>query len=84
MGISGVDTRALTRHLRERGAMKVGVFSGEAATRPAADLLAEVRGAPDMEGTDLASLVSTDEQYVVPAVGERSSPSPRSTSASSR
>ncbi|GAB3466570.1 glutamine-hydrolyzing carbamoyl-phosphate synthase small subunit [Kineococcus endophyticus] len=71
VGISGVDTRALTRHLRERGAMKVGVFSGEAATRPAADLLDEVRNAPDMEGTDLASLVSTDEQYVVPAVGER-------------
>ena len=31
VGISGIDTRALTRHLRERGAMRVGIFSGEAA-----------------------------------------------------
>ena len=28
VGISGIDTRALTRHLRERGAMRAGVFSG--------------------------------------------------------
>ncbi len=34
VGISDVDTRALTRHLRERGAMRVGVFSGAAAARP--------------------------------------------------
>ncbi|WP_432482473.1 glutamine-hydrolyzing carbamoyl-phosphate synthase small subunit [Kineococcus esterisolvens] len=71
VGISGVDTRALTRHLRERGAMKVGVFSGEAARRPAEALLAAVRGAPEMVGTDLASLVSTPEPYTVPAAGER-------------
>jgi carbamoyl-phosphate synthase small subunit len=31
VGISGIDTRALTRHLRERGVMRAGVFSGEAA-----------------------------------------------------
>ncbi|CAM5271108.1 glutamine-hydrolyzing carbamoyl-phosphate synthase small subunit [Streptomyces violaceorubidus] len=30
VGISGIDTRALTRHLRERGAMRVGIFSGQA------------------------------------------------------
>lgn len=71
VGISGVDTRALTRHLRERGAMKVGVFSGPAADRPAAELLAAVTGAADMVGTDLASLVSTPEAYTVPAQGER-------------
>ncbi|WP_369052245.1 glutamine-hydrolyzing carbamoyl-phosphate synthase small subunit [Kineococcus terrestris] len=71
VGISGVDTRALTRHLRERGAMKVGVFSGEAAARPLEQLLDAVRGAPDMVGTDLASLVSTPEAYTVPARGER-------------
>ncbi|GAB3601389.1 glutamine-hydrolyzing carbamoyl-phosphate synthase small subunit [Kineococcus gypseus] len=71
VGISGVDTRALTRHLRERGAMRVGVFSGEAAQRPAEQLLAAVREAPGMTGTDLASLVSTPEPYVVPAAGER-------------
>jgi carbamoyl-phosphate synthase small subunit len=71
VGISGVDTRALTRHLRERGAMKVGVFSGDAAAKSPAELLQAVKDAPDMEGTDLASLVSTDVDYVVPAVGER-------------
>ncbi|WP_432523781.1 glutamine-hydrolyzing carbamoyl-phosphate synthase small subunit [Kineococcus sp. SYSU DK006] len=71
VGISGVDTRALTRHLRERGAMRVGVFSGPAAARGEAELLEAVRSAPAMEGTDLASLVSTPEAYVVPAVGER-------------
>ena len=39
VGICGIDTRALTRHLRERGAMRVGLFSGAArrgaAGRPA-------------------------------------------------
>src|SRR5690606_1893163 len=39
VGISGVDTRALTRHLRERGAMRAGVFSGPAARRPGSELL---------------------------------------------
>ena len=43
VGISGVDTRALTRHLRERGAMRVGIFSGAAAQRMESELLAEVR-----------------------------------------
>ena len=68
VGISGVDTRALTRHLRERGAMRVGVSSVE--TDPDA-LLARVLASPTMEGSDLAKEVSTPEAYVVPAVGER-------------
>ena len=71
VGISGVDTRALTRHLRERGAMRVGVFSGSDAARPHGELLAQVRSAPAMAGTDLAGEVSTSEPYLVPAVGER-------------
>jgi carbamoyl-phosphate synthase small subunit len=71
VGISGVDTRAVTRHLRERGAMRVGVFSGEAARRPDDALLAEVRDAPQMAGADLAGEVSTDAAYVVPAIGEK-------------
>jgi carbamoyl-phosphate synthase small subunit len=68
VGISGIDTRALTRHLRERGAMRVGISSTE--TDPAA-LLQRVLAAPRMTGAELASEVSTDEAYVVPAVGER-------------
>ena len=71
VGISGIDTRALTRHLRERGAMRVGIFSGEGSDRSVADLVAAVQQAPLMKGAALAAEVSTDEAYVVPAVGER-------------
>jgi len=71
VGISGIDTRALTRHLRERGAMRVGIFSGEQSERSAAELVATVQEAPLMKGAALAAEVSTDEAYVVPAVGER-------------
>ncbi|MFZ3496336.1 glutamine-hydrolyzing carbamoyl-phosphate synthase small subunit [Streptomyces sp. 5.8] len=72
VGISGIDTRALTRHLRERGAMRVGIFSGEAweGVRDAA-LLAKVQAAPQMKGADLSAEVSTKETYVVPAIGEK-------------
>jgi carbamoyl-phosphate synthase small subunit len=70
VGISGVDTRALTRHLRERGAMRVGIFSGEAIADDAV-LLAKVQAAPQMKGADLAAEVATKEPYVVPAVGEK-------------
>ncbi len=68
VGISGVDTRALTRHLRERGAMRVGISSTE--TDPDA-LLERVLASAEMAGAELAGEVSTDEAYVVPAVGER-------------
>ncbi|MDQ3663150.1 MAG: glutamine-hydrolyzing carbamoyl-phosphate synthase small subunit, partial [Actinomycetota bacterium] len=68
VGISGVDTRALTRHLRERGAMRVGISSTE--TDPLA-LLARVRAAPPMSGSALADQVSTTKAYTVAAVGER-------------
>ncbi len=71
VGICDVDTRALTRHLRERGAMRVGIFSGEAAGMPSADLLARVTAAPEMVGASLAEEVSTDTAYVVEAVGEK-------------
>ncbi|MFE2052651.1 glutamine-hydrolyzing carbamoyl-phosphate synthase small subunit [Streptomyces sp. NPDC059459] len=70
VGISGIDTRALTRHLRERGAMRVGIFSGEAIQDDAA-LLARVQEAPEMTGADLSAEVATTEAYVVPAIGEK-------------
>ncbi len=70
VGISGIDTRALTRHLRERGAMRVGISSGTSA--PDADgLLARVRESAEMAGSELADEVTTSESYVVPAVGEK-------------
>lgn len=68
VGISGVDTRALTRHLRERGAMRVGISTTE--TDPEA-LLARVRASGEMAGTELAGEVSTTEAYLVPAQGEK-------------
>ncbi|MEU0151248.1 glutamine-hydrolyzing carbamoyl-phosphate synthase small subunit [Micromonospora fulviviridis] len=67
VGISGVDTRALTRHLRERGAMRVGISSVD--DDPAA-LLDRVRRAPQMVGADLSAEVTTAEPYVVSAQGE--------------
>lgn len=68
VGISGVDTRALTRHLRERGAMRVGISSTEC---DADALLRRVLESARMEGADLANEVSTPEPYVVPAIGEK-------------
>ncbi|MGA5819297.1 glutamine-hydrolyzing carbamoyl-phosphate synthase small subunit [Kitasatospora sp. NPDC094028] len=70
VGISGIDTRALTRHLRERGAMRCGIFSGEALAEPA-ELLARVQQSPEMKGADLCAEVATTEPYVVPAIGEK-------------
>ncbi|KAA2265346.1 glutamine-hydrolyzing carbamoyl-phosphate synthase small subunit [Solihabitans fulvus] len=70
VGIAGVDTRTLTRHLRERGAMRAGVFSGDALTDEAG-MLAQVRESPQMAGADLAGDVTTPNPYVVPSAGER-------------
>ncbi len=71
VGISGIDTRALTRHLRERGAMRVGIFSGPDAERTPEELLAAVQASPKMAGANLTGDVTTDEPYVVPVLGER-------------
>jgi carbamoyl-phosphate synthase small subunit len=68
VGISGVDTRALTRHLRERGAMRVGISSTE--TDPER-LLERVLQSGRMAGANLSEAVSTSEAYVVPARGEK-------------
>jgi carbamoyl-phosphate synthase small subunit len=70
VGICGIDTRALTRHLRERGSMRAGIFSGD-ALRPDAELLAAVQAQPHMKGASLYEEVATQEPYVVPAVGEK-------------
>jgi carbamoyl-phosphate synthase small subunit len=68
VGISGIDTRALTRHLRERGAMRVGISSTE--TDPTV-LLERVRASAEMAGAELAEEVSTGEAYIVPAIGTK-------------
>lgn len=69
IGIQGVDTRAITRHLRDRGAMRVGIFSGLDMTRE--EMVVEVRKADAMSGAFLVKDVSTSDGYVVPAVGEK-------------
>jgi carbamoyl-phosphate synthase small subunit len=69
VGLAGIDTRALVRHLRERGAMKAGVFSGDALAVDA-DLVERVRSGPSMVGADLYGAVTTSREYVVPADGE--------------
>ena len=70
VGICDIDTRALTRHLRDRGAMRVGIFSGASAEAPEADLVQHVLAAPPMAGSDLTGDVTVSESYVVPAIGE--------------
>jgi carbamoyl-phosphate synthase small subunit len=71
VGISGIDTRALTRHLRDQGAMRVGIFSGEHSELPIDELLEQVRAVPDMLGASFVDTVTTPETYVVPAIGTK-------------
>ncbi|AFR29322.1 glutamine-hydrolyzing carbamoyl-phosphate synthase small subunit [Arthrobacter sp. Rue61a] len=65
VGIQGVDTRAITRHLREHKTMRAGIFSGEAAQASDKELLDAVLASAPMEGAALAEEVSIDEAYVV-------------------
>ncbi len=59
VGIQGIDTRALTRHLRSVGVMRAGIFSGTHANKPTAELLDEVRATAPMAGRSLSDVVST-------------------------
>jgi carbamoyl-phosphate synthase small subunit len=68
VGISGVDTRALTRHLREHGAMRAGIST---VTASADALRARVLTGPRMAGSDLTAEVTTPHPYVVRPDGER-------------
>ena len=70
VGIAGIDTRAVVRHLRTAGSMKAGVFSGDALA-DADELLARVRSQPSMLGADLAGEVSTAATYVVEPEGSQ-------------
>ncbi len=69
VGIQGVDTRAITRHLRDRGAMRVGIFSGLELSRE--EMVVEVRKQAPMSGAYLSDDVSTQETYIIPAVGDK-------------
>ena len=71
VGISGIDTRALTRHLRSAGAMRAGIFSGEDALLTPGEQLDLVQSGAAMTGANLSGAVSTNEPYSLPAEGER-------------
>jgi len=71
VGISGIDTRAVTRHIRSAGAMRAGIFSGDAALLTHGEQLELVLGGAEMTGLNLSGTVSTAEAYTLPAVGER-------------
>ena len=60
VGIAGIDTRRLTRILRDRGAQSGCVMAGDI---DAAAALAAARGFPGLKGMDLAKVVSTKEPY---------------------
>ncbi|TPW71034.1 glutamine-hydrolyzing carbamoyl-phosphate synthase small subunit [Schumannella sp. 10F1B-5-1] len=68
VGISGIDTRALTRRIREVGALRAGVFSGDDACLDPEEQLAAVRAGRDMRGLNLSGEVSVAETQVTPAV----------------
>lgn len=65
VGIEGIDTRALTRHLRDSGSMRAGIFCGDDAASPLAELVTKVQGSEQMQGRQLADSVSIDSAYVV-------------------
>lgn len=71
VGIYGVDTRSLVRHLRNYGSIAAGIFVGEDARDDVDKLVARVKEQPAMSGADLSAEVSTDEAYVIEAVGEK-------------
>lgn len=71
VGVSDIDTRALTRHLRDRGAMRAGVFAGADAEIAVEELIAAVQSSPAMAGADLSGEVTTQTAYTISAQGER-------------
>ena len=70
VGISGIDTRALTRHLRDKGAMRAGIFSQDIDSQNSEYFINKVKNSPQMKGADLCGMVSTKDAYVVPSVGK--------------
>jgi carbamoyl-phosphate synthase small subunit len=70
VGISGIDTRALTRHIRSLGAMRAGIFSGPRSDQSPERLLEIVRETPEMKGLSLSSVVTTPDAYEVPHMGQ--------------
>lgn len=77
VGISGIDTRMLVRHLRSVGVMRAGIFSNEAlidkstgAIRTVASFVNEIKQTPQMQGLRLTDEVSTQEAYTIEPCGD--------------
>lgn len=66
IGIEHIDTRALVRHIRDKGAMRAGISTIET---DAASLLERVTASPEMANRELATSVTVDENYDYPAAG---------------
>ena len=71
VGISGIDTRSVTRHIRSAGSMRGGIFSGADAALDADEQLRRVTEAPEMAGQNLSAAVSVSSVQMTPATGER-------------
>ena len=71
VGISGIDTRSITRHIRSAGSMRGGIFSGAEAALDADEQVRIVREAPQMAGRNLSAEVSVDVTTVTTAVGKK-------------
>jgi len=69
IGNTGMNAYALTRHLRDRGAMRVGIFSDLELSRE--EMVIEVRKSGQMVGSFLSADVSTPEKYTIQARGEK-------------
>ncbi|WP_375390127.1 glutamine-hydrolyzing carbamoyl-phosphate synthase small subunit [uncultured Amnibacterium sp.] len=71
VAIAGIDTRAVVRYLRDKGAMRSAIFSGDDLALPEEQQLALVLEQPSMAGRNLSAEVSTTATYTEPARGER-------------
>src|SRR5438874_158041 len=67
VAIEGIDTRALVRHIRDKGAMRACISAIDADEN---SIIEKARRAPSMENRELASVVTTRERYEVPAAGQ--------------
>ena len=76
VGLSGIDTRKLVRHLRSAGVMRAGIFSGDAlldgngGLKTLEQLQAAVEATPKMQGLSLYDEVSTKKTYTIEPCGE--------------
>jgi carbamoyl-phosphate synthase small subunit len=67
VGIEQIDTRALVRHIRDKGAMRAGISTEDLEV---ASLLERVRTSPDMKGRELATEVTVDGRFEFPPVSD--------------